>query len=397
MSAQFIHINTYARASKTWKGTDKKGNAKGGTTSSIRQIVDEAIREPGACPHVEQPLPPVVLFGVPAGEIPEMCEQYAATMKDAAGKKLAKSGLVCIAGVVSVGAPDQEKWDQVKADSIKFLQEKYGDRLKSVVEHQDEAYKHFHFYVIPRPGEKLEDIHEGIKARNDSRRLGEKMGTQNRKYREAMKGLQDAYSIKVSARNGLTRIGPSRRRLSRDGWRAEQAAAVDLAKKLNIYEDAKKVGDAGYKTGHKKGFAQGLKKGLEAANNLGDKVGTFFRSILGPLHKPTALVARQLEEAKEQIKQENKAKEEAVAAAKSAQEYAEASIKEQFQNVNDWAKTKIKQPDNHLKTALKLEQEQRKEAEDKAAEALAYATETNQKNIDLTRRIKELEKSKGIV
>lgn len=46
-------------------------------------------------------------------------------------------------------------WDDYKNDSIKYLKEKYGDKLKSVVEHTDEAHPHFHFYVLQDQGEFL--------------------------------------------------------------------------------------------------------------------------------------------------------------------------------------------------------------------------------------------------
>ena len=230
MSAQFIHIETYSRNSTTWTGKDKKGKAKGGTTRSIQEIVDEALRKPNNCPHIAEPIKPIILYGNSPEDIPTLCDYYATTVKTKNGCKLKPAALVCIAGVVSVGEPDREKWEKVKHDSIKYLKNKYGERLKSVVEHKDEAYPHIHFYVVPKDGEKLEDIHEGLKARNKARYEDKQpFGIQNRAYISAMKTFQDDYNKAVGMPNGLTRIGPARRRLTREAWKAETTAANNMA------------------------------------------------------------------------------------------------------------------------------------------------------------------------
>lgn len=369
MSAQFIHIETYARTSKTWTGKDKKGKEKGGTTRSIREISDEAIRKPGNCPHVPDPRPPVQIFGISPDEIPKMCEEYAGTVKTKSGQKLRPDALVCIAGVVSVGDPDREKWDQVKKDSVEFLKNKYGDRLKSVVEHTDEAFPHFHFYVIPRPGEKLEDIHEGLKARNQARAAGEKAGTQNRAYRDAMKTFQDEYSLSVSARNGLTRIGPSRRRLSRDEWRAEQTNSEDLAKKLNFLEDKKRLAEVVYKkaknqgfdSGFREGFKDGLRKGLESVSSIGTKVGHFFTSMMNQFHQPTNEIKKKYEDALNEVEEERKSKERAEYEKKQAEREAQRRVMEMHQNTQ--ARIKELGTDNANPVIKKLQNQLDKERE----------------------------------
>jgi hypothetical protein len=264
-----------------------------------------------------------------------------------------------------VGDPDREKWDQVKKDSVEFLKNKYGDRLKSVVEHTDEAFPHFHFYVIPRPGEKLEDIHEGLKARNHARANGEKVGTQNRAYRDAMKTFQDEYSLSVSARNGLTRIGPSRRRLSRDEWRAEQTNSEDLAKKLNFLEDKKKLAEVVYKQakkqGFEKGFKDGLKKGLESVAGIGTKVGHFFTSMMNQFHQPTNEIKKKYEDALNEVEEERKSKEKAEYEKKQAEKEAQRRVMEMHQNTQ--ARIKELGTDNANPVIKKLQNQLDKERE----------------------------------
>ena len=293
MSSQFIHINTYARNSKTTEKKNKAGVVKQSTSRSIRQITDEATRAPGACPHVADTKEPVLLFGISPSEVPQMCESYAETVKTKSGQKLRTDALVCIAGVVSIGTPDNHKWEKVKKDSIEYLKNKYGTRLKSIVEHCDENYKHFHFYVIPKDGEKLEDIHEGLKARNTSRNNDEKTGTQNRHYREAMKGFQDDYSKVVGIPNGLTRIGPARRRLTREAWRAETDEANRIAEKLQLYADKKKMAF--------KGYQKGREEGLEKSKEMGEIFGSFLKAISEPFTQTNNQLQKEKEEKEREI------------------------------------------------------------------------------------------------
>ena len=300
MSSQFIHINTYARNSKTTEKKNKAGVVKQSTSRSIRQITDEATRAPGACPHVADTKEPILLYGVSPSEVPKMCESYAETVKTKSGQKLRTDALVCIAGVVSIGTPDNHKWEKVKKDSIEYLKNKYGSRLKSIVEHCDENFKHFHFYVIPKDGEKLEDIHEGLKARNTSRNNNEKTGTQNRHYREAMKGFQDDYSKFVGIPNGLTRIGPARRRLTREAWRAETDEANRIAEKLQLYADKKKIAF--------KGYQKGKEEGLEKSKELGAIFGSFLKAISDPFTQANNQLQKEKEEKEKEIERLKKTK-----------------------------------------------------------------------------------------
>lgn len=75
---------------------------------------------------------------------------------------------------------------------------KYGDRLKSVIVHDDEAHPHLHFSVVPRVVNDSDDIHEGIKAKNQAKKEGQKAGAQNIAYIEAMRNFQDNFSEKVA-------------------------------------------------------------------------------------------------------------------------------------------------------------------------------------------------------
>lgn len=222
---QFAHVDSFALKAA-------KGKTGG---NSVRSIVAEAQREPGACDHVTEPLPPTLLYGAPVNELEGICNEYASTMKDAQGRKMRADGLCLMAGVVSCppGA-EGDSWEKIRGDSIDWLKERYGERLRSVIEHKDEEHPHIHWYVIPLPGERFDAVHEGKRAAAEAKAEGLAKGGQNSAYKAAMRNWQDSYFDGVGAQNGLTRIGPARRRLSRDEWKQEQHAVELVAAKMTI-------------------------------------------------------------------------------------------------------------------------------------------------------------------
>ena len=140
MGYQFIHVECYAR-------TPGKGKQGG---HGVRSILAEAGREPGACPHVSTPEPPSVVYGCSLAELEKGANDYAEQAKDSIGRKLRTDAPVLLAGVVS--APDAftpEQWQDLKTLTVRALRGRYGDRLKSVSEHTDEARRHMHFYAVP--------------------------------------------------------------------------------------------------------------------------------------------------------------------------------------------------------------------------------------------------------
>jgi hypothetical protein len=225
MGFQFLHVESYARQAG-------KGKAGGHTVASV---MAEATRQPDACPHVENPAPPVLLFGCPLAEVEAEATNWAANSVDAIGRKLRKDGLCLLGGVIS--APDDmdaKDWAAMKLDAIAWLNR--DGRLVSVAEHTDEAHRHIHFYKVPAPGQRFETLHPGRAAALAAKADGALKGDQNRAYKEAMRGLQDDFFEQVGARHGLTRLGPAKRRLTRSEWKAEQVAALSTSKSMDRAE-----------------------------------------------------------------------------------------------------------------------------------------------------------------
>lgn len=288
MSYQFLHIEAYAREAG-------KGKAGG---NSIHKIAAEADRLEGNCPHVATPQKPIIRYGVSAKKAAELSQKWADEAKDKSNRSLRKDGLCLVAGVISYPA-EGENWENFRDASEKWLKKKYGDRLKSIIEHTDEAHPHIHFYVVPRAGERLESIHEGKAAAQEKSEQKLKKGAQNAAYIEAMRALQDTFSREVGVFHGMLRIGPKKRRLSRPAWHKEkqQAAFLASAKKVHSHV-AKKARAEGLEKGRAQAQAElelAKKEANKFANIVGEAASEFAKSISSTWHKPTKEAKKEVE------------------------------------------------------------------------------------------------------
>ncbi|MCR4627174.1 MAG: hypothetical protein K5640_05960 [Treponema sp.] len=287
--SQFYRYETYGRAAQ--KPKDEQKSAKGGKT--MYDIIGEATRQEGYTEHLEKPEEPVLLYGIPYSEALKLAEKWCEETKEIRHDKkkkkifnelteteeevieiverktaLKKTAQCCIAGVVSA-PPDmtEDDWTSFRDDSIEYLKKKYGDRLKTVVEHLDENYQtenfkdvlhhHIHYFVVPEIGEKIEDIHPGLKAKYEAdylrgnREASSKATKEEKKlsrqtgdkaYREAMRKEQDAFYDAVSYKYNLNRKGKKRcehfNRQSFLDWNQERN--VD-ARRRNELETEKKI------------------------------------------------------------------------------------------------------------------------------------------------------------
>jgi len=107
------------------------------------------------------------------------------------------------------------------------LREKYGDKLVSVVEHQDESHPHLHCYCVDFENLNAKMLHDGHLAAAKLPPLTKEAGLA---FKGAMREYQNDYYEQVGAQVGLTRIGPGRKRATRQEWNAQKAEAKELAK-----------------------------------------------------------------------------------------------------------------------------------------------------------------------
>lgn len=204
---QFVHISVYSLhpPKKTSQGADRKW--------AVRDVLAEAGREPQACLHVPRPRPPHLLHGPSLAELEAEIGAIHARSTDAAGRRLRKDASVLLAGVASYprGGMEYGYWKQ---SVLEWLQTEFGDRLRSVVEHTDEAHPHLHFYVVNPHGGNVKDLHPGFRAAKGAQTPKE----QRIAYNTAMRAFQDRFWEHVAGPSGLARLGPGRQRMSRAQW-----------------------------------------------------------------------------------------------------------------------------------------------------------------------------------
>lgn len=239
---QFIHIETYALKASTKQRPvkpPKDGKApinppKVKNKYSAGQIIDEVLREPDAVPHVANPEKPNFVLGSEEELrtlIPRI-EAAAASYKNPKdGRKLRSDAHVLLAGVASYPRKDAEDnpqgYEKWRAKTVDFLREKYGDKLVSVVEHQDESHPHLHFYCVDFENLNAKMLHDGHRAAAQLPQHSKEAGLA---FKGAMREYQNNYYQNVGAQVGLTRIGPGRKRATRQEWNAQKAEAKELAK-----------------------------------------------------------------------------------------------------------------------------------------------------------------------
>lgn len=235
MSTQFIHLETYSRK------VDRQGR-------SVSFVLAEAAREAWACYHVARPEPPVILHGLHPLDVLANHDELVTSqrIKTATGIRAIRCDQHTLWALVSSfnsSPSDYSEWEQ---RTLKWLQEKYGERIVSVVRHTDESCPHLHAYALPAaPEMQARKLHPGAVAKDKAIQCGASNRAGDAAYRSAMRELQDDYWLAVCAPLGIPRLGPSRRRMSRAEWHREKterkckAAAV-----AKISHDMKKLREA---------------------------------------------------------------------------------------------------------------------------------------------------------
>ncbi|MFD1328735.1 plasmid recombination protein [Mycoplana ramosa] len=254
MSFQFIHMEGFSR----------KGDGKG---RSVSFVFSEARRDPVASVHVTNPLAPIVVYGSTIDEVEAMHDDAAAiamtAVKGGKPRKLRQDHKTLHTVIAShpftmeeiradpAKLREAEEWER---RTIGWLRSQYGDDLKSVVRHEDESHFHIHAYVVPTDDPEMRALrhHPGVVAKRavmaagpaegeDGRTLSKKA---DRAYKQAMRGWQDSYHDAVGVPSGLARLGPRRRRLTREQWKAEQVQAKALRTTIDRAREVKRKGES---------------------------------------------------------------------------------------------------------------------------------------------------------
>lgn len=251
MGFQFVHFEGYARSA-------------GSSGRTVDFVLAEADRRPDASVHVATPTPPEVVWGMTVAEVRAAHDSQVVEARDTMsnGRTRAVRSTQKTLGTVIASHP--ATMAEVRADpataasvadwerrTVAWLQECYGNQVVSVIRHIDEAHAHLHAYILPAGAQmKFTDMHPGQIAKaqimdagplpdEDSKALNRRG---DKAYRAAMRSWQDAYFQSVGAPCGLARVGPGRRRLSREEWRVETQQAGALRAALQRAERIKAQG-----------------------------------------------------------------------------------------------------------------------------------------------------------
>jgi hypothetical protein len=234
MTAQWLRIETFAVASHRGRWT-------------VRQVVNEAYRVADAHPHVLSPDAKVIYGETDPARVIAEAEAITAAARDASGHRARRTTPVLLSAVASHPEdprstdPDavarRERWKKRVLEAWKRW---WGDRLRAVIEHLDEARYHLHGLVLA-PLERgriaMSAIFPAVAARNEARALGLSKPLQDRAYRSGLRAMQDLFWRDVSLAEGHARIGAGRQRLSRTEWHARRAETARLAEAARALEE----------------------------------------------------------------------------------------------------------------------------------------------------------------
>jgi hypothetical protein len=218
-------------------------------STSSGDLLAEADRAVGACPHVTNPAPVAWHVGsaetVKAAIERHMESPEKLTMKtgQVVNRKRRKDSRALTAGILSW--PDS--WIQVKKDRAQFklmqqwifdcfawLKSRYGDRLKGVCFHQDESHPHMHFFVV---GE-CQKYHPGLAAEIiNGKRISDR-GERLVAYKSGLKSWLDDFQAQVGKQSNLERG----EQIEKPAWRVKdrqiRAKIFEIDKRLKETPDS---------------------------------------------------------------------------------------------------------------------------------------------------------------
>ncbi len=238
----FIRLEAYARQAPHKKNSKELKACTDG-------ILGELVRRPGFYPHVPEPKQPEIIFGSDPEAVWEEAYHQAAQAQERPGVRLRSTGLIMAVGVISYPVArsiveedpeEMQKCESWFADSRAFIKKEFGDRLKLIVYHRDEAYPNWHFALIPQLDTdrrlRIGEVHPGFRAEQEARARRESPRAQAKAHEHAMSEFIDRFHFEVAMNYGHTRFGPERLRLTRDEWKERTASARAFATKQATFK-----------------------------------------------------------------------------------------------------------------------------------------------------------------
>ena len=218
----FLHLK---RAGKSF--VPNKSNYRSNSGLTYGGCFDELLREPAHCLHVQDPLPPLHLFGTPAEELERILDDWYLNARETRQgptgpyqSRIREDRQRLQAGVVSfpvrreLMGPDDEALSNLYFDAARAFigsPKVYGDCHRAQYRHVDEEYLHDHHFGLSLDPEV--ELHPLYAAKAESRRRGDTPGEQNKVFKAAGNELQLAFYREVSRPLGLGYKDTSKRSL----------------------------------------------------------------------------------------------------------------------------------------------------------------------------------------
>jgi cob(I)alamin adenosyltransferase len=115
--------------------------------TSVAGVCGEAMHLEDHAKHVEKPTDVDIVYGMNPMDLLGDIQHRIKEIKEE-GKWFKADQMVMCSGVFSYPKKEcDEDYFQWLDDSVAYLKEKYGDKLKSVVAHYDEGFPHCHFFL----------------------------------------------------------------------------------------------------------------------------------------------------------------------------------------------------------------------------------------------------------
>ncbi|MFA7413652.1 MAG: hypothetical protein WC048_04135 [Rhizobium sp.] len=252
MSFQFVRVELFSRKGKEGRSTGF--------------VFDEVARVPAASIHVQAPGTPIVVYGLAPEALRTLHDERASEARtEVKGGKVRaiRQDQNTLAGIVLSYPVTIEEYrakpevvarvDDWERRSIAWLRSQFGERVVSVVRHEDESHPHLHAYVLPDDSAMTAaHLHPGFRAKAVAKTAAAQQGEDEKTagkradaaYKAAMRAWLDDYHARVAQPCGMTRLGPGKRRLTREQWHAEKRQAEALRDTLAKAEVLKAKGDA---------------------------------------------------------------------------------------------------------------------------------------------------------
>ncbi|TXF99210.1 plasmid recombination protein [Massilia arenae] len=300
---------------------------------SASDLLMEALRKDGYIPHVKAPRQPGILYACSDEirndplKVADLAEEWADSRKAVTGRAHQRNSPVLAGVVISLPKEMIDDWKKFRDASLKWLKEKYGERLKLVIEHLDEENPHFHAYLVPLHGldkdgkpfsESFGEVHEGYAESRSTRRgvikkTGSSAGAKTGKaFVDAMKEYQDKFQHDVARHFNLARLGPQMKKLTH----AEAVRQRDIRKAEEQRIEAEKLKE--------KAFEE-VRAAMEARRLANAEIA---RKAAEAEEEAQAISAQVIEDAKERAKAEGqRIVEEAKRTAKESEKTIKALMK----------------------------------------------------------------------